>query len=1463
MNNTHTVGCFPAAEAAFGPAVHGCRDDFDFTLSFEQYFLSIAPAGLLLVAAPLRIRHLSKLPLVVRGRPLRTVKSVAIAVFAALQLSLLALWTTRSSGTLRSVTVASSSLSFAAALVLCVLSLAEHARSVRPSFLLNAYLFLSLVFDGAILRTYWLAGAPLAIRALFAASFAIKAAILVLEAKEKQKYIIGSRRSPEETSGLYSQGLFWWVNSLLLGGFRTLLGPSDLYPMAEEMSTTHLSNDFRLRWSQATSGGKYKLLGVCVKTLRWSLVAAIFPRLILLAFTISQPLLLKRFLDYLERPTEAPSIGYGLIAAYGLVYVGLAISGGFYWYRAVRTSTSLRGMLVSAIFQKSTRISTTATDNVAAVTLMSTDAETIEVAVRSVHELWALLLQVALATWLLSIQLGAAAAGPVLVCVIATAATTYLAPKTIASQRKWFGHVQKRVGVTSTLLGSIKSIKMSGLALNVSAAIAQMRAEEMIIARPFRTILALLGSLAQVPQLLSPVVSFAIFSGLALRSGETLEATKLFSSLSLIVLLSQPVFSALDVLASVLGALASFGRIQKFLDAESRTDYRLQPPDSTQPSGEAASQSLTRGFEMKPLHETEYIASASSADSRAIVLTNASFAWSLGAPTVVRNVNIRASAGQLLVVVGPVASGKSTLLRGILGEVPVAEGHISFSTAQRTSWCDQSPWMRNDSVRNNILGFNLFDSALYDQVIYACDLRKDLDQFVDGDATLIGSKGISLSGGQKQRISLARAIYSHPEIAICDDVLSGLDNYTSKTVCNRVFSKSEGILRQWGTTVVLATQTASCLPLADQIAALSEEGAVVEQGTLETLIKQDGYVNSIYKNGASRAVEDAVTVDETWRERAEKTIKQAPALDARRQQGDFTVYRYYFASLGAAFTTIMLGLEAAFAFFSTFPTVWLKWWADATAAEGNESIGFYLGIYAALQVLAVICFSCLSWFLFTRMISKSGIELHHKLLRAVIRAPLSFFTNTDTGSITTRFSQDLGLLDRSLPLGMLVTLATFLMSIGQAALLASATGYIAISFPFLVVVFYCLQKAFLRTSRQLRFLDLEEKAPVYTQFIETLAGLSTIRAFAWEKQAIALNHELVDRSQKPFYFLLMVQRWLNLVLDLIVAALAILVVGVSVKLRDSLSVGLTGVSLVQLITFASTMQLLIQWWTSLETSIGAVARIKRFSEDTPDENLPGESHSPPESWPARGAIDIQGVSARYHADSETKVLDDISISVAPGEKVGIVGRTGSGKSSLLLTLVRMLDLSSGQIHIDGLDISTMPREDVRSRLLTVTQDQFFLPGNVRTNIDPAGASSPAEIDGALEKVGLRDAVRERGGLDAAFDEDALSHGQRQLFFLARALLLLRKKHRGRVVLLDEATSSVDHHTEQRVRELIVDEFRNHTLLAIAHRLDTVIDFDRVVVLDRGCVVEQGNPRELLSRRGPFRKLWDAASRSAD
>ncbi|GFP53312.1 ABC multidrug transporter B [Trichoderma asperellum] len=1390
MNISSTPLCAPTADAAFGPVVDAaCRDGFDFTLVFEQSILVLLPAAMLVLVAPLRFLQLRKSPVKVTGHASRMMKLSVAGCLAALQLVLIALWATHHGpARLNSVSVAAASICFISSLVSCALSYYEHARSLHPSSLLNLFLLVSLLLDAAVLRTVWLSLSTTSIQAVLTVSFALKTTLLVLEAREKADHIVGRPTlAPEEMSGLYSRAVFAWVAPLLRTGFRRLLRPADLFPLDEEMSISSLSERFWWHWRKAspsTQASKHRLILCCIVTLRSALFSVIVPRLALLAFTICQPLVLTRFLGFLNDETQPVNIGYGLVGAYGLVYIGIAATQALYWHQNGRCVTMLRGILVSAVFSKVTEVSVVAIDDSAALTLMSSDVDVIGRAMREIHEFWANIIQIAVATWLLSQQIGYAAAGPIVISVISLVATMLVSPLAKKYRVGWLERTQKRVGITSAMIGHIKSIKMSGLSQHLSDTIAALRVQEITASKPFRVVGAVTSSVAQVPLLLSPVLAFAMFQGITAATGRVLDATRMFAALSLITLLAQPLFWIFEVILDLSAAFGAFDRIQKFLVKSTRDEYRTMEVANTTDSTAVVSEEagLMELQTLRPLNPHMSLSSTPSNFTTVIDVEDAVFDWSPDRP-VLSNVSFSLSRGQLALLIGPVASGKTTLLKGILGEVPHSKGKVSLASSS-LSWCEQTPWIMNQTIRDNIMGYSHFDQDLYDQTVKACELEEDFRQLPQGDFSVV----------------------------------------------------------------------VDFLASADYIIALGREGKITEQGSFERLSVADGYVQALMASRSIVASTDASQderiseiADEASVPKVEYKAKQVEVKDdKRRQTGDSTVYKYYFGSIGTVFIVTLFVLELIWAFLQSFPN---------SNAQGHNRSGLYLGVYAALQIIGVLWFALLIWFVLVAVAAKSGISLHHRLLSAVISAPLSLFTTTDLGAITTRFSQDIGILDNNLPLALVVTIASFFGVLARAGLLAASSYYVAISFPFLAALYYFLQRGYLRTSRQLRLLDLEEKAPVYTQFMETLSGISTIRAFGWQEQAILKNHQLVDRSQRPFYLLIMVQRWLVLVLDLTTTALALLVVGFAVKLRGSVSVGLAGVSLVQLISMSETLNMLIQFWTSIETSIGAVARIKQFAEETPNEILPGEDQEPPTDWPNRGHVVIRDLEASYGENGDIKALDGVTLDLKPGEKVGV------GKSSLLLSILRLLDPSSGTLTIDSISLNTISREIIRYRLITVTQDQFVLPGTIRQNIDPSSSYPESAIIEALQAVNLWTVIDARGGLDTTFEEDILSHGQKQLFFLARAVL---KKDCGKVVLLDEASSSLDKETEQMVRTTINTHFKNHTVISIAHHLETILDFDRVVVMDKGRVVEIGSPRELLQSPGggKFKALWEANNRGA-
>ena len=466
-------------------------------------------------------------------------------------------------------------------------------------------------------------------------------------------------------------------------------------------------------------------------------------------------------------------------------------------------------------------------------------------------------------------------------------------------------------------------------------------------------------------------------------------------------------------------------------------------------------------------------------------------------------------------------------------------------------------------------------------------------------------------------------------------------------------------------------------------------------------------------------------------------------------------------------------------------------------------------------------------------------------------------------------------IDKELPFALIDLIVAVVQTLVGAILMCLATGYFASALPVIILIIWgtlysateastskliyhaVIQKFYLRSSRQIRLLDLEAKSPLYTHFIECLSGLITIRAFGWSNSFVERAMILLDNSQKPYYLLFCIQRWLSIVLDLMVAILAVLLMVLVVELRESVQPGYVGLALLNVLSFSSSLIWIVKQWTALETSIGAVSRLKKFTATTTDENCQGESEQVSDAWPTKGAIEFRITSASYHP-SGNLVLQDINLSIKAGERIGVCGRSGSGKSSLIMALFRLLEISpNSSIIVDDVDITKIPRQIVRSRLNGIPQDSFMMKGSVRLNASPELRHSDLEIIEALRRVDLWSLIDSKGGLDAEVDREFFSHGQRQLFCLARSIL-----RKSRIIALDEVSSSIDVVTDTFIQQVIRQEFASSTIISVAHRLDTIMDFDKIAVLEDGRLVEFEAPRVLLALPSAFRELYNSRGDSS-
>jgi ABC-type multidrug transport system fused ATPase/permease subunit len=1134
--------------------------------------------------------------------------------------------------------------------------------------LLNGFLFLTLLFDIAQARSLWLSAGSYDGRTytrLFTAAIAVKAVTILLESVQKRRWLDWDSKdhSPEETAGLYGLGAFLWLNSLFLRGYNKILTLKDLYPLDQQMLAVKLEAALTQRVEVANWGGKpHALTKTLFRTLAAAYLLPVGPRIALMGFQLCQPFLIQALLDHLAQPEEAnnSNIGKGLIGAAILIYGGIALSTAFYWYFQERAMYMARGSLAAAIYKKSTLARLDAADDSAAVTLMSTDVEKIRVGLLFLHEFWVNIIQAAIASWLLYRILGAAFAASIILVFVCLALSFLMARAASPTQKAWMERIQKRVGLTANVITNMKHLKISGLTVPVEASIQDLRHEELKAGGKFRMIQALTAILGQVPLSFAPVFTFAVTS-------RTLDVTTIFTSMSYLVLLATPLSFVLQLVPTFMAGLACLNRIQAFLEKEARTDFREFPeqPGNTEKHLPTTSEDTTRP---------------------AVRVVDGSFGWADGMFNL-KNISATVPSQGLTIVVGPIASGKSTLCKALLGETPLHQGRVIMGQRfRKIGYCDQTPFLSNATIRENIIGFSPFNETRYRDVIDATQLSRDLTLFPQGDKTNIGSNGITLSGGQKQRVSIARALYTEADLLIFDDILSGLDADTEEQVFTRVFGPM-GMLKQRDATVVLCTHSVRHMPAADHIIALSSEGTLVEEGNFADLMANQKYVHSLgvkasEESGSGASTPPVVEKVEASFELTRTATGHATQHDTdeadnpsqkSRATGDMAVYLHYARSIGYSWISIFLLAGLISGFFYNFPTVWLKFWAEDVGASAypHHTNAYYIGLYSLFQVLCVLFFGVMLIVCLKFMIQVSGAALHKGLLAVVMTAPLSFFTRTDSGVVTNLFSQDMTIIDGELPIALINVVLDGFTTLGQAAIIATSSPWLAVSYPFLFAAIFGIQKFYLRTSRQLRLLDLEAKSPLYTHFLDTIKGLATFRAFAWTQASIAENNKLLDTSQRPAYLLAMIQRWLLFVLNVVVALLAVIVVTLATQLRANQ--GFTGASLVSIMSFGDMLANIVRMYTTLETSIGAVSRLKSFTDNTKPEDLPGEDVVPPDTWPSRGTIEIRNTSASYGDSQSVSVPDtessgpgspnalalrDLNLVIQPGEKVAICGRSG-------------------------------------------------------------------------------------------------------------------------------------------------------------------------------------------------------------
>ncbi|XP_072032683.1 ATP-binding cassette sub-family C member 9-like isoform X2 [Amphiura filiformis] len=1131
---------------------------------------------------------------------------------------------------------------------------------------------------------------------------------------------------------------------------------------------------------------------------------------------------------------------------------------------------------------------------------VSTDAMNIMYFCQRIHYVWAVPLKITLIMVLLYFQVGMAAF-LALALLITSICTLFLIGRIqTRTQQKAMKYSDERLKLCNETLLAMKLLKLYGWEQFFLTAIERVRTLEMSAIMKFNSCYGLsVFTVHAIPSLME----FGIFASYPLISGNKLMPNNTFAAVSLINLIVEPMYFVPMVTSLSVSAFVAVGRLQKFFVAP-----ELQMPLTEGDSGSAkrrntykrprklttgsSADETTRLLAMSPIpmrasvlsngNMTNYNSNIednkepTQTSETAIQFTEASFTWGNNNEPVLEDITLKIPRGEVTVIVGAVGSGKSSLLSAILGEMTLMRGSVRFEKCTSSSgvaYAGQSAWLMNASLRENILFGQPYKRNRYRKVIDASALAPDIAILPGGDKTEIGEKGINLSGGQKQRISVARAMYSDKDIILFDDPLSALD----VNVGSHLFFKGIlGRLKISRRTVVIVTHQLQYLQHADKIVVM-KKGRITAEGTIDDIALQD---KELYRNcqeqiiaaseytGVNSGFSGSETEMEMTVEERRLLQKQVSLVQSKygnsngvnngsntgnliqeeelgRGSVPLKVYMYYIRNMGLFWAFAFLLSSLAMDGFISLADIWLSDWSEA--GLGNTTVRAiyddYAPIYAVYiccSVLAAAAFS-LAAVISTLLAAK---VMHVNMLRTLLRSPIRFFDTTPLGRILNRLANDTQIIDTKLLITLLMLLHFFSSLVFAFIVNTIVTPIFILEVLPIIVIFWILAVYFITSSRELQRLDSITRSPALAQFSETLGGLTTIRAYRDQERFFNNFHSKIDTNNAAFLYLKASYGWLGLRLSLC-GAILVFLVGLTTliqAIKGNIASSDVGLAISYVLMVSTYMYDFVQGATGTEMQMNPVERVQYYT------TLPTESDEgakPGRDWPERGEVKISNVSVRYVA-SLPPVLKGISLHVKAGEKIGICGRTGSGKSSLTLALFRLIETFQGEIIIDGIDISTLPLTTLRQRLSIIPQDPVLFTGTIRSNLDPCSEKMDTDLWRALEISQLKDTLLNNGfGLDSLVSEggENFSMGQRQLFCLARAFL-----RNSRILVMDEATASIDYDTERVLQSVVSSAFHDKTVLTIAHRVSTILESDTIWVLDEGQIIECDSPQNLLARR---------------
>uniref|UniRef100_A0A8P4G8C0 ABC-type glutathione-S-conjugate transporter n=1 Tax=Dicentrarchus labrax TaxID=13489 RepID=A0A8P4G8C0_DICLA len=1185
------------------------------------------------------------------------------------------------------------------------------------------------------------------------------------------------------------------------------------------------------------------LITTIYKTFRGILLESAFFKLLQDLLAFASPQLLKLMISFTQDKSRYTWEGYLYAVLLLVVAVLQSLFLQQYFQRCFVLGMKVRTAIMASVYKKALVVSNEARKESTVgetVNLMSADAQRFNDVTNFIHLLWSCPLQITLSIVFLWLELGPSVLAGLAVMVLMVPINGFLATKARNIQ------VSRNTQYSCYTFENI--LKLYAWEPSFQTQVEDIRGQELKVMRKF--------------------------AYLTSDSDNVLTAEKAFTSISLFNILRFPLAMLPMLIAAMVQTTVSRKRLEKFLGGEDLDSDIVLKTKTTHLD--------VVSYDCKTL----YLSLLHFKILNIFILCEFS------------SVSLDIKPGRLVAVVGAVGSGKSSLMSALLGEMHSTKGFINIQGS--LAFVPQQAWIQNATVRDNILFGSPHKERRFQEVIQACALAPDLKLLPGGDLTEIGEKGINLSGGQKQRVSLARAAYSQADIYLLDDPLSAVDSHVGKHLFEKVIGPN-GILKN--KTRILVTHGVSFLPYVDEIVVLVD-GVVSEVGSYSSLRASKGafseFLDTYAKEQSNQAdlqsgnylfpqcimdgrctkyctftVGDICICDyklykacssdiSSYLLRKNSSIKKSEDADESKQgqklieketmetgQVKFSVYLQYLRAMGWGYTVMVFVVYFIQNIAFIGQNLWLSDWT-------NDAVDYYnmtypnwkrdtrVGVFGALGVA-----QGLFVFLGTLLMANASVNasriLHSRLLDNILRVPMVFFDTTPIGRVVNRFAKDIFTVDEAIPQSFRSWLLCLLGVLGTLFVICLATPFFTIIIIPLALVYYFVQRFYVATSRQLRRLDSVSRSPIYSHFSETVSGLSVIRAYGHQDRFLKHNEITIDGNLKSVYPWIVSNRWLAIRLEFLGNLVVFFAALFAVISRDSLDSGLVGLSISYALNVTQTLNWLVRMTSELETNIVAVERVSEYSELENEAKWVTETR-PTEKWPEEGRLQFDNYKVRYRPGLEL-VLHGVTCNISSTEKIGIVGRTGAGKSSLTNCLFRIIEAAEGRILIDDIDISTIGLHDLRNRLTIIPQDPVLFSGSLRMNLDPFDRFSDEDIWRVLELSHLKDYV---AGLQEGLQHEVaeggenLSVGQRQLLCLARALL-----RKSRILILDEATAAVDLETDDLIQNTIRKEFSHCTVLTIAHRLHSIMDSSRVMVLDAGKIVEFDSPSNLLEKQGHF------------